>query len=219
MFRYIYTEQCNLTGDNVMHIMHVSKKYDLPLLTQACVDFMDKGLDVTNAFTILEHSLFFEEKDLSKKCMHIIEKHTQDVFNSMTFEDISQEKLSYVLDSEDINMEEIDIFKKCCQWAEKTNKKKSTREVLGKTLYKIRFPVMTLAEFTKSVRPTNVLTMEEQLSIYTYLSVPEDDNKPSLFVCTKRKPKGNQFPCIINLLFHSVYNLVMKRLKPNNNAP
>ena len=174
-----------------MHIIHASKKYDIPLLTKACVEFMDKGLDASNVLTVLEHSIFFEEKDLSKKCMEIVGRNTKDVFNSDPFMDITQDALTYVLDSDDLNMEEIDIFKRCCQWAEKNNSKKPTREVLGKALYKIRFPTMTLADFTNTVQPTNLLTMEEMVGIYKYLSVPEDKNKPSSFVCTKRKPKGS----------------------------
>ena len=99
---------------------------------------------------------------------------------------ISQSTLTYILGNDHLNMEEIDIFKRSCAWAESKNQTTPVRHVLGKALYKSRFPTMTLSEFTNVVRKTDVLNMEEQHSIYAYLSVPDDVNKPSQFGCTKR---------------------------------
>ena len=102
-----------MTGDNVMHILNASKKYDIPLLTQSCVDFIDKSLNPNNACSILKHSLFFEEKELTNRCMLMIEDNTQSAFSSDAFMGISQDTLAYVLESDDLRMAEIDIFKQC----------------------------------------------------------------------------------------------------------
>ena len=121
--------------------------------------------------------------------MNVIDNQSQDAFHSKAFEDISQGTLSYVLNSDNLLMEEIDIFKQCLQLAGKKNDKKSARDVLGKALNKIRFPTMTLTDFTNVVRPTYILTTDEQSCIHVYLAVPEERNKPSLFNCVKRNSR------------------------------
>ena len=192
--------------------MQLSKKYDIPSLMETCVKFMDTNLEISNVFTILENSLFFEENDLVSKCIWIIEQNTPAAFNSDSFLGISQSTLTYILGNDYLNMEEIDIFKRSCAWAESKNQTKPVRHVLGKALYKIRFPTMTLSEFTNVVRKTDVLNMEEQNSIYAYLSVPDDVNKPSQFGCnTRTVRKSFTWRCIelIATPVHYIYYTIL----------
>ena len=189
--RFIYTEQCSLTHATIMHVLNASKKYDLPCLTKKCVDYMEKCLEPTSAFAILEHSLFFEEFTLSNKCLELIEDYTLEAFHSSAFMDISQDTLAFVLESDHLDIDELELFKLCCKWGEpKSNQRKdnvSLREIIGKAVFNIRFPVMSAEDFTNIVRPTEVLTGEEKASVYAYLDVPEEKNKPPMFSIRKRK--------------------------------
>ena len=59
-----------------MYMVYASKKYDRPQLTSENAELIDKCLEPTNTFTVLENSLFFEESALSNKCLKIIEEQT-----------------------------------------------------------------------------------------------------------------------------------------------
>ena len=87
-----------------MQVMQLSKKYDIPSLMEKCVKFMDTSLEISNAFTVLEHSLSFEENELVSKCIGIIEQNTEAAFNSDSFLGISESTLTYVLENDYMNM-------------------------------------------------------------------------------------------------------------------
>ena len=151
-----------------MHVLHAAKKYQLPSLVQQCTDYLDKELKASNACSILDHSRFFNEDALIKKCLDNIERNTVEALSSEDFLKVSDETLALILESEKIGaMDEVKIFERCYQRAvNKADGKQSPRDVLGENLFKIRFPVMPIQEFTDIVCPTHVLSMEEQLAIF-----------------------------------------------------
>ncbi|KAL3120100.1 hypothetical protein niasHT_003352 [Heterodera trifolii] len=55
------------------------------------------------------------------------------------------------------------------------------REMLGQALFNIRFPLIPKEDFTKSVVSTDVLTMEEVISVYQHYSHRNLSDAPGLF--------------------------------------
>jgi len=49
------------------------------------------------------------------------------------------------------------------------------RKYLGDVLFLIRFPIMPPHEFTKFVTIKEILTPEETVAVYKYLTLPEDE--------------------------------------------
>ena len=39
---FVYTDECDLTADNAVLVMHLAKKYMVPLLTLKCVNILNK---------------------------------------------------------------------------------------------------------------------------------------------------------------------------------
>ena len=60
---YIYTDTLDLNTDLVMFVLHVSKKYLLPGLTAKCTEFIADITNPSNACTILDQSLLFDEPE------------------------------------------------------------------------------------------------------------------------------------------------------------
>ena len=50
LFRYIYSDEVNLTGSNVMQVMYLAKKYMVPSLSAKCAEFLLDNLSAKNVF-------------------------------------------------------------------------------------------------------------------------------------------------------------------------
>lgn len=89
--RFIYCDDCSLSGDNVLPVLYVSKKYLLPALTQLCVKFLEDNLHVDNVCVVYEQCLHFDDDvQILDKCRTFIETRTKEVFSSDTFRDLSR---------------------------------------------------------------------------------------------------------------------------------
>ena len=49
-FRYLYTDDINLSGANVLQVLYLANKYIVPSLADKCTDFLQNNLDAPNVF-------------------------------------------------------------------------------------------------------------------------------------------------------------------------
>ena len=170
-----------------MQVLHAAKKYQLPSLVKSCITFLESQLHMSSACTILDHSLFFEEPRLTQKSLREIEAFTEHALSSEDFNSLSRDAVSMILDSDKLTISELDLFEKTYEWAVCNCKEPETiRETLGECLYKIRFPIIPVKEFTEIVCPKNILSSDEQLEISKYIAALTNGAKPSRFNCTPR---------------------------------
>jgi hypothetical protein len=95
--RFLYTEECTLTGDNVLAIMYLAKKYMIPSLNEKCVNFLLENLNPENVLDVLEQATRFDEKELEKRCWKILVSNAGEVVASDSFNNISQTTLAKLL--------------------------------------------------------------------------------------------------------------------------
>ena len=169
LFRFIYSDEVELTGSNVMHVLYLAKKYFVPSLAEKCAEFLRKNLDASNVFTILPHALKFEDKDLENRCWKVIELHTEEAVTSDDFVVIDRSLVESVVKREKLNVKEVELFKAVNRWAEKKIENQgiasdgdAKRRIIGEEILKeIRFPLMSLKEFASFVIDSNILNMQE----------------------------------------------------------
>ena len=184
LFRFIYSDEANLTPDNVMQVMYLSKKYMLPSLTDKCSAFLQKNLDASNVFHVLSYAQKYEEKDLLDQCWKVIEEETEEAVKSDGFVTIERSVLEKMVEKETVKIREVELFKAVDRWAGKECEKQDLvaegsvkRRILGERIVKgIRFPVMEEKEFADVVLDSDILTKEESYHLVKYfnsvLSVP-----------------------------------------------
>ena len=69
LFRFIYSDEVELTESNVMNMFYSAKKSLVPLLAEKCARFLENtDLNASNVFAILPHAQKFEHKDLVNRC-------------------------------------------------------------------------------------------------------------------------------------------------------
>ena len=169
LFRYLYGDEVNLTGSNVMQVLYLAKKYLVPSLAGKCTEYLREHLEASNAFSILPQAQKFEDKDLEKRCWNVIELHTEEAVTSDDFVTLERSIVESVVKRERLNVKEVDLFKAVDRWSTKEVERQGLtpggevkRRVLGEEIVNsIRFPVMSYNEFASVVLDCDILTKRE----------------------------------------------------------
>ena len=178
LFRYMYCDEANLSGSNVLGVLYLPKKYMVPSLADKCTEYLQKNLDPSNVFNILPAAEKYEEKGLVHRCWNVVDKETKAAVKSDGFATIERSLLEAVVSSDTLTIQEIDLFKAVDQWATKECEKQGLavngeqkRRILGETIIKaIRFPLMKQDEFATAVLDASILTPNEVVTFFKFFS-------------------------------------------------
>ena len=173
LFRYLYSDEVNLSGSNVMGVLYLAKKYMVPSLADECTKYVQDNLDPSNVFSILPSAEKYEEKNLVDRCWKMIDEQTDAAVKSDGFATIERSLLEAVAERDTLNIAEVELFKGVVEWATKESEKRGLsadgqekRNILGESIVKaIRFPVMKLEEFASVVLDSKMLTFDEVTDI------------------------------------------------------
>ena len=168
LFRFLYSDEVNLSGSNVMQVLYLAKKYLVPSLADKCTEYLQEHLEASNVFSVLPQAQKFEDKDLEERCWEVIETQTENALMSEGFVTLERSVVESVVKRERLNVKEVELFKAVDHWATKEVERQRLipdgvvkRRILGEEIVKaIRFPVMSQKEFA-SVLDCDILTKEE----------------------------------------------------------
>ena len=192
LLRYMYSDEVNLSGSNVMGVLYLAKKYMVPSLAEKCTEYLQENLDPSNVFCILPSAQKYEEKKLMDRCWKVIDKQTGEAVKSDGFATIKRSLLEAVVIRDTLMIEEIELFKAVDLWAAKECERqgleadgKTKRRILGEEIVKvIRFPIMKQEDFASVVLDSKILREKEIVDIIKRLS--SVSKSPMGFPETKR---------------------------------
>ena len=192
LFRYMYSDEVNLSGSNVLRVLYLAKKYMVPSLADQCMKYLQDHLDPSNVFSILSSAQKYEEKNLVDRCWKVIDEQTVEAVKSDGFATIERSLLEAVVERDTLNVKEVNLFKAVNVWATNECERQGLtadgeikRRILGDPVVKrIRFPVMKQVEFANVVVDSEILTPEEVIAIFKYYSSTQ--NSPLEFKTTER---------------------------------
>ena len=170
LFRFMYSDEVNLSGSNVMGVLYLAKKYVVSSLSDECTEYLKENLDSSNVLSILSCAQTYEEKSLEEQCWKVIDEQTEAVVKSDDFVAIQRTLLEALVKRDTLNIAEVELFKGLMRWATKKLEKEGTlradgqeiREILGEGILKaIRFPAMERENFAAVVLDTKILTYDE----------------------------------------------------------
>ena len=178
LFRYMYSDEANLSGSNVMGVLYLAKKYIVLSLADKCLEYLQNNLDPSNVFNILPTAEKFEEKELVDRCWKVIDGQTEAAVKSDGFATIERSLLESVVSRDTLRVKEVDLFKAVDSWAGKQCQKhalsadgESKRKILGERIIKsIRFPVMKQEEFATVVLDANIFARDEIITFFKFFS-------------------------------------------------
>ena len=200
LFRYMYSDEVNLSGSTVMGVLYLAKKYMVPSLAEKCTKYLQDHLDASNVFSILPFAQRYEEKNLMDRCWKVIDKRTEEAMKSDEFVKIERSLLEEIIARNTLNIEEIELFKAIDRWATKECQRqgltaggKMKRMIIGEQIVKeIRFPTMELEDIAGVVLCSEILTTEEFCSVEEYFRSASSLNTPVGFSGTKRSGCGGK---------------------------
>ena len=178
MFRFMYTDEANLNGSNVMQVWYLANKYMVPCLVKKCSAYLRDNVEATNVFGILSHAQKFEDKELKDRCWEVIERQTEEAVTSDEFVTVERSVFESVVKREKLNVKEVELFKAVDQWATKESERQGRnpegdvkRRILGEEIVKaIRFPLMSMKEFASVAIDSHILTLKETQDMMKYYS-------------------------------------------------
>ena len=169
LFRFMYSDNVNLSGSNVMQVLYLANKYMVPSLGEKCTEYLRDNLKASNVFCILPHAQKFEDKDLEDRCWEVIDEQTEEAVTSDEFVSVERSVVESVVKREALNVTEVELFKAVDRWATRecerqgrTSDGETKRRVLGEDIVNgIRFPLIEEKDFASVVLDSHLLNHEE----------------------------------------------------------
>ena len=176
LLRYLYSDEANLNGSNVIQVFYLAKKYMVPSLADKCTEYMRDNLEGSNVFCILPHAQKFEDKGLEERCWEVLKTQAREAVTSDEFVTLERSLVETVVKKDKLSVREVELFKAVDRWATKETERQgltpggdTKRQILGEEIVKaIRFPLMSQKEFISVVPDCNVLTMKEVVDMMKY---------------------------------------------------
>uniref|UniRef100_A0A3Q2PCM1 BTB domain containing 6 n=2 Tax=Fundulus heteroclitus TaxID=8078 RepID=A0A3Q2PCM1_FUNHE len=192
LLKYLYSDEIDLDADTVLATLYAAKKYIVPALAKACVTFLETSLEAKNACVLLSQSRLFEEPELTQRCWEVIDAQAELALRSEGFCEIDLQTLEIILQRETLNTEEVVVFEAVMNWAAAECKRRglgpstrNKRDALGKALFLVRIPTMSVEEFANGAAQSDILTLEETHNVFLWYTAAK---KPALdFPLTPRK--------------------------------
>ncbi|CAB3989488.1 Hypothetical predicted protein [Paramuricea clavata] len=145
-------------------------------LAAKCCRVLEANIKPDNVFALLaQAALNFHEKELEAKCWGVVSVLTEECINSEAFCNIGSRALNALLKRETLTISEVELFKGALRWTDSECARQGTnieedktarRQVLGDSVYEIRFLAMSQKDFAKHVSTTGILTDAESVSIF-----------------------------------------------------
>ncbi|XP_076322482.1 BTB/POZ domain-containing protein 2-like isoform X2 [Tachypleus tridentatus] len=178
LLRFLYSDEVQIGPETVMTTLYTAKKYAVPALEKACVDFLKSNLSSDNAFMLLTQARLFDEPQLAALCLETIDKCTSEALAAEGFTDIDHDTLCAVLERDTLRIREAKLFNAVVRWAEQECvhqnlpvNPENQRTVLGTAVRLIRFPLMTVEEFAVGPAQAGILCDREVVSLFLYFTV------------------------------------------------
>jgi len=186
MMQYIYTGAVSVTAETVVPLLASADQYQLLQLKSKCFNYMEKFLTKNTVCTLLQTAMMYGNHDFASKCKMFISCHTRDVINSDDFLTLSQQSLREMLMTDQLDVEELELYKALLRWGEKNLEKNNNSTSLKETLLPlipfIRFPLILPDDLMNIVKPSGVVPLEVYVQAIEYHLCPDNvDTSGTMF--------------------------------------
>ncbi|PVD22720.1 hypothetical protein C0Q70_15976 [Pomacea canaliculata] len=150
MMEFIYTNRVTLSSKTAIDVLATALEYGLDDLKHLCEDYLVSSLDVDNACDRIQAAQTYRLDDLKRKTLEYIEENTKAVLESKGFEEISEETLYCILESDNLMLDEMEVYQAVRRWAS-VNSAVSSKPIsaMGRDSIKlIRLPLLSLEEIS-----------------------------------------------------------------------
>lgn len=194
---FVYKETTVLDMETVWDVLKLAKRFDVKKLISFCEIFISENVADENLFEVIENSTDFDFADkLKTECVKLLGRSQIDYFKPdiwHPFFELSKEGLAFILKSDHMDKEEIEIFRFVNSWAEnrcvRQNKPINSlhkRLFLGDVVKHIRFGTLTFVEFGECTNNESILTYQQITDVFN--CIVSNGEQVCQFPAVKRLP-------------------------------
>ncbi|RWS00648.1 hypothetical protein B4U79_12245 [Dinothrombium tinctorium] len=184
LLRYLYTDEAKLDASSLAATLYVAKKYQVFNLERECINFMSWNLSSDCVLMVFSQAVLYDERELMDLCLEKLYWNASEIINTDSFLDIDYNILSIILKKDELQVKEVELYKAVIRWSMRECERReipvtaeNQRLVLGEALYDIRFPLMTGDEFAFNVANQQILSKEEEMSVFAYFANPRKSTR------------------------------------------
>lgn len=169
----------------MVDVLSSAIEYGLEGLVQCCVEYISDP-NVDTVCEAIQAAITYDQKELRNTCMAFIEQNTLEIFKSPHFAELSEDTLAYILQSDQLQATETQIFEAVKEWGtvNMVITESSLKEVLAKVVRHVRFPMMS-AEYLEGLEKENdksgIIPVELISKAWRYHATKSGDQADPLF--------------------------------------
>lgn len=183
MLEFIYTNCVTLTPKIAIEVLATALEYGLDDLRRLCCEYLEENLSVQNACDCMQAAVTYGQEELKEKCLIYIEQHTESVFKSKAFQELSEDALSEILKVDGLNMDEAEIIKYIKEWAAVNSVVlgRPVADVAKNVIQWVRLPILTpdeISKIEKENKKDNIVTVDMFATAWKFhaLNKPDESN-------------------------------------------
>jgi len=170
----IYTDKPKILAKQVVAAVTCSQKYQVSSFQNAIQRYMNRGLSSENACELLMCATN-EDRNFA---MRFFEENCEDIIQyDPYFTLLKESQIMFIVQSNRLCVSEVELFKGVVRWGKEECKRqkieastKNLKALLEKILFHIRFPLMTTEELAMDVFPTDLVSSDDLIAVFTYAS-------------------------------------------------
>lgn len=178
ILQWIYSAQILISLDTVFPLQKIAQQLDLLEIQHECKKFIKQKLEGDDFVELYLCATKYNEKEVMQQCLEAMENNFLVTMNSNAFCELPITVIQHLLQSEDVNSTEIDLFFGLMKWW-RANEENHDKKEFDSMLTCIRFPIMTPQQLG-SVQKLNIVPDELLLEAFRYhacLGLGLDDHK------------------------------------------
>ena len=178
-FRYLYSDYTDLSEDTALDVLKIAHQYQVQRCFRYCSEFIKDFIGSNNVCCILEHALLYEDTMLIEESLEYIDSNALEVMHSEGFRNICPKTLELILKGNTFFAPELDIIKAADDWAkqqiEQLNDKATINDptkkrlAMGNAFYYLRFPTLSIKDFTRAQIEYAYLADKEHIDTSMYI--------------------------------------------------
>ncbi|VDI43597.1 BTB/POZ domain-containing protein 3/6 [Mytilus galloprovincialis] len=174
LLKYIYSDELDLSLDNIQEVLYVAEKYMIPEMKNECAVLLSSSVETSNASLVIDIASKFHLQDLRNKGLDHIQYNAVEFLKAPNAIKMSKECMESILQLDSANCSKTEICEFFIKWASSqceaekiTPSGENMRKIAGSLLYLVRFPLIDKTYFANEIVHTGFLTLEEVVSVFS----------------------------------------------------
>ncbi|XP_074654245.1 BTB/POZ domain-containing protein 19-like [Tubulanus polymorphus] len=189
ILEFIYTNAVTLSSKNAVDVLGSALEYGMDDLRKLSVRYLIENLSINTASEAMQAAVTYGQDELREKALNYTENNTSGVFKTKGFHEMSEDALSVVLDSDQLQLDELDILNAVREWATVNSVvlSKPVNEVAKKVIWNVRLALLSpdeLAKVEKENEKDHMVPVELMSMAWRFHALRKPDKKNAF---TKRR--------------------------------